>query len=241
MKKIKIILLIFTFVGILLMTGCASEKPEDKAEEFITAFKEKRYDDMTGMLIQGENYATQIYVAGDDNSRRLFDILSKNLEYKLKKVDTTDEKRATVTYEMTNTDTAAVMNRFLETYFERLKAEDASGVEEKDIDAAFDDAMRETLEADDNETVTKDVEIKLFYSDDGWLIIDDWAVFDGLMGGYVAFANSASNALGGAMVTGSLGGEEAEQTTEMASTQVTTAGQAQTQTTTAMQTTAVAK
>ncbi|MBR1444921.1 MAG: hypothetical protein IJ583_15485 [Firmicutes bacterium] len=225
MKKIKIIMLISAIVAIMLLSGCAGEKPENKAEEFITAFKEKRYDDMTAMLVQGENYATQIYVAGDENSKRLFDILSENLEYKLKKVETTDEKRATVTYEMTNTDTAAVMNRFLQVYFDKLKAEDANGVEEKDIDEAFDDAMRETLEAEDNETVTKDVEIKMFYSDDGWLIVDDWAVFDGLMGGYVAFANSASNALGGAMVTGSLGGEEAEQTTEAATTQAATAMQ----------------
>ena len=225
MKKIMIIMLISAIVAIMLLSGCAGEKPENKAEEFITAFKEKRYDDMTAMLVQGENYATQIYVAGDENSKRLFDILSENLEYKLKKVETTDEKRATVTYEMTNTDTAAVMNRFLQVYFDKLKAEDANGVEEKDIDEAFDDAMRETLEAEDNETVTKDVEIKMFYSDDGWLIVDDWAVFDGLMGGYVAFANSASNALGGAMVTGSLGGEEAEQTTEAATTQAATAMQ----------------
>ena len=218
-------MLISAIVAIMLLSGCAGEKPENKAEEFITAFKEKRYDDMTAMLVQGENYATQIYVAGDENSKRLFDILSENLEYKLKKVETTDEKRATVTYEMTNTDTAAVMNRFLQVYFDKLKAEDVNGVEEKDIDEAFDDAMRETLEAEDNETVTKDVELKMFYSDDGWLIVDDWAVFDGLMGGYVAFANSASNALGGAMVTGSLGGEEAEQTTEAVTTQAATAMQ----------------
>lgn len=192
MKKLLSYLLILMLM--LTLVGCGGESAEQavkntfdaiKLNDRETASKYINYDELLNVGESGEASLAEM----DEESQEMAELILKHFDYKI--ISSTEKgDTAIVTAEITNVDMKTIMASFISEAF----ALAFSGMDEEQMAEEMSNKFTELINREDNETVTKTVDLNLTKDGDSWKIDMSDEAGDAIFGGMITLAQEMSNA-----------------------------------------------
>lgn len=206
MKRICSVILAATLA--LSLTACGGTKRESAQAVVEGAINAVQNADFAAMKTYwGEDTLGKVESSApaetDSEDAQVMKALTQHLTYTVKE-SKEDEKAgtATVTVEFTNTDMAVIMGEFIQQVFSdalssAMLPEDQQPAEDE-MNQKYLDLLTELMAREDNKTATNTVDINLKLTDGQWKIEPADEAVDAMLGGMLSYAESMSDAFGGA-------------------------------------------
>ncbi|MDF2656120.1 MAG: hypothetical protein K0R19_2594 [Bacillota bacterium] len=192
MKKMLSYLLILIMV--LALVGCGGESAEQAVKNTFDAIKSNdretasRYIDYDELLNVGESGEASLGEM-DEESQKMAELILKHFNYKI--ISSKEEgDTATVTAEITNVNMQTIMASFISEAFSLA----FSGLNEEQMAEEMSNKFTELINREDNETVTKTVDIALTKDGDSWKVDMSEEAGDAIFGGMITLAQEMSDA-----------------------------------------------
>lgn len=192
MKKMLSYLLILILV--LTLVGCGGESAEQAVKNTFDAIKSNdretasKYIDYDKLLNVGESGEASLGEM-DEESQEMAELILKHFDYKI--ISSKEEgDTATVTAEITNVNMQTIMASFLSEAFSLA----FSGLNEEQMAEEMSNKFTELINREDNETVTKTVDIALTKDGDSWKVDMSEEAGDAIFGGMITLAQEMSGA-----------------------------------------------
>ena len=191
MKKVLAILMVLLLVFGLV--ACGGESPEQAVKNTFDAIKQNdsetasKYIDYDDLLKAGETNEED-----DAETDEMVKLILGHFDYKI--ISSSQEgDEATVQAEITNIDMKTIMGDFVS---EALVLA-FSGLDEETMEAQMKDKFSDLINREDNQTLTKTVEIKLAKSGSSWKIDMSDETADAIFGGMLSVAEDLNASFGG--------------------------------------------
>ena len=192
MKKMLSYLLILILV--LALVGCGGESAEQAVKNTFDAIKSNdretasKYIDYDELLNVGESGEASLGEM-DEESQEMAELILKHFDYKI--ISSKEEgETATVTAEITNVNMQTIMASFISEAFSLA----FSGLNEEQMAEEMSNKFTELINREDNETVTKTVDIALTKDGNSWKVDMSEEAGDAIFGGMITLAQEMSDA-----------------------------------------------
>ncbi len=205
LKRVFSISLAMVMILSLGACGPKRESAQSVAEKAILAVKNVDYATTQAYWGKGalEDVSKAADVEPDEQSSEIMKLLTKNLSYSITNSQEDEQAgTATVSVDFTNTNMSLVMAEYIKTAMSDIFTyaflpEDQQPTDEE-LEQMYMEKLTELMSSDDNETVTKSVDITLTLVDDQWQIDTSNAaeVLDAMLGGILSYAESMSEQFG---------------------------------------------
>jgi predicted small lipoprotein YifL len=191
MKKVFSILMVFLLVFGLV--SCGGESPEQAVKNTFDAIKQND-SETASKYINYDDFlkAGKTNKEDDAETDEMIKLILGHFDYKIISSSQQGDE-ATVQAEITNIDMKTIMGDFVS---EALVLA-FSGLDEETMEAQMKDKFSDLINREDNQTLTKTVEIKLAKSGSSWKIDMSDETADAIFGGMLSVAEDLNASFGG--------------------------------------------
>lgn len=183
-KVIKSIVLLVLFSFILF--GCGKPKPDAVVISFLTALQENNYETAMTYMDTGNNTSSKSFGTFDDETQELIlNSVLQNIEFENVTIQSSEDDKAIVTVSMTSLDCPSIMREVLSETIKTAYAAAYVGRDDMDTEEIFNTLTFDAFSSPDAPKTQTDITINLIKTNDGWKVVGDLELADGLTGGLV--------------------------------------------------------
>ena len=199
MKKSRLVTLgAIILICMLALTGCGQPSPEEVVTSFFDALTSGSYDEAENLVEGSDEEKEELFGtlnkeerdADDEASDKMVETLFKAVKYdEVKEVSVKDDV-AKVSVKVTALDSAKIMQASMDEVMNIAFSDEYMNATDEESTKMINDILLKHFTAKDAPMVTNTVEVTLHNTDDGWEIVIDDPLLDGVTGGLISFTES---------------------------------------------------
>lgn len=184
-------LITVTIMFMFILSGCGGPKPDAVVTSFLTALQETDYETASTYIAktnsdeqESESFDLEFE---DEMQKQLLNSIMKNIQFENVVTESTEGEKASVKISLTTLDCVTIMNNVMSQAMGLAFSYAFSDTTDQEgIEKMIETLLANAFSSPDAPKTQKDITINLTKTNNGWKIIADESLMDGLTGGLLS-------------------------------------------------------